>query len=223
MRPPPPRRAGARRAPRPLLALRREPRRWWACMAGLAAAAGWAAAAVVGHAEDLRAAWGASVLVVVAAHDLEPGEAVSPADVDVVARPRAMVPATALRRLPSGARARDHVAAGEILVSTRLVSGLGPIAARLHDGTRAVSIPVEPGTAPPLAVGDRVAVLVALADTEGGEPPGFALVEGATVVSVDDGAVTVAVPRDAAPRVAVALARGAVTLALAGADAQRAT
>jgi hypothetical protein len=75
---------------------------------------------------------------------------------------------------------------------------------------------VEPGTTPPLAVGDRVDVLVALpAEAADGGPPGFALATDVVVVDVTEAAVTVAVPRAAAPRLAVAFGQGAVTLALA--------
>jgi len=42
-------------------------------------------------------------------------------------------------------------------------------------------------------------------------------VSDAAVVSVEDASVTVAVPLELAPRIAVALGQGAVTLALVGA------
>jgi hypothetical protein len=82
-------------------------------------------------------------------------------------------------------------------------------------GTRGIAIPVEPGTAPPLSPGDRVDVRVARsAEVAGDGPPGFTLATAAPVVDVGDAAVTVAVRADDAPRVAVALGAGAVTLAL---------
>jgi hypothetical protein len=69
-----------------------------------------------------------------------------------------------------------------------------------------------------LAVGDRVDVVVALApEAAGGGPPGFALASDVLVVEVTEVAATVAVPRDVAPRLAVAFGQGAVTLALVGA------
>ena len=46
--------------------------------------------------------------------------------------------------------------------------------------------------------------------------PGFALAEDVPVVDVTDAAVTIAVRRDVAPRLAVAFGQGAVTLALLG-------
>jgi hypothetical protein len=66
-------------------------------------------------------------------------------------------------------------------------------------------------------VGDHVDVLVALApEAAGGGPPGFVVAPRALVVALDEGAVTVAVDVAVAPRIAVALGQGAVTLALIG-------
>ena len=80
-----------------------------------------------------------------------------------------------------------------------------------------MAVPVEAGTTPPLVVGDRVDVLVAVApEAAGGGAPGFVLAEAVLVVDVAEQAVTVAVPRDVAPRLAVAFGHGAVSLALVG-------
>ncbi len=216
-RPRPPR--SPRRRPRPGLALRREPRLWWALVVGLALLAGWAAAAIVQRAEQTRLAWGTERRVLVARHDLAAGDEVGPDDVEVVLRPTALVPRSALDTLPSDAVARTDVFAGEVLVARRLApAGLRGVAARLPAGTRAVAIPIDPSTTPPLAPGDRVDILVALPrEAAGSGPPGFTLVPEALVVAVDEAAATVAVARDAAPRVAVALGEAAVYLALVGA------
>src|SRR3546814_7635655 len=121
--------------------------------------------------------------------------------------------------LPDGQVLRSAVYEGEVLVGERLAPvGVHVLAATLPTGTRAVAIPVEPGLAPPLQVGDVVDVLVALApESAGSGPPGFVLAPSVLVVDVGEHAVAVAVERDDAPRVAVALGRGAVTLALVGA------
>jgi Flp pilus assembly protein CpaB len=110
------------------------------------------------------------------------------------------------------------ILAGEVLRAERLApAGLSAVAARLPRGTRAMAVPVEPGSVPDLVLGDRVDVLVALApEASGGGPPGFALATDVLVVAVDDAAVTIAVPADTAPRLAVAFGTGAVTLALTG-------
>jgi hypothetical protein len=55
------------------------------------------------------------------------------------------------------------------------------------------------------------------ASDDGSGDPAFTLVERAAVVDVAEQAVTIAVPDRDAPRVAWAVANGAVVLALAGA------
>jgi hypothetical protein len=85
-----------------------------------------------------------------------------------------------------------------------------------------VAIPSDPSTTPPLVVGDLVEVLVALPpDAAGRGAPGFALATGVPVVDVSDTAVTVAVDRDVAPRLAVAFGQGAVTVAVVGPSERR--
>ena len=213
------RRLRARYRFRPGLVLRRDPRLWWLLMLSVALGAGWLAAGIVEGADRTRLAWGTSEGVLIARHDLAPGDPIESSDVELAARPTALMPTSALRDLPEGAVVRATVLAGEVLVAERLApTGLSGVAALVPVGMRAVAIPTEPGTAPPVTVGDRVDILVALPpESAGGGPPGFAVATGAVVVSVNDVAVTVAVPRDAAPRVAVALGQGAVTLALVGA------
>lgn len=203
---------------RPGLHLRRHPRLWWIAVAACALSAGSITTSLAGHAERARAAWGDASPVLVVRHDLDAGEPIRAGDVEVVQRPHGTVPDTALRTLPDDAVSRVALFAGEVLVEGRLApSGLRGVAATLPPGTRAVAVPRDPSTAPPVTVGDRVDVLVALpAEAAGAGPPGFALATGALVVAVKEAAVTVAVPRDAAPRVAVALGQGAVTLALIG-------
>jgi Flp pilus assembly protein CpaB len=214
-----PRRPVRGRLLRPGLALRREPRLWWLLVISVALACGWVVAAIVARADHVRLAWGTTRHVLVAEHDLDPGDEIRPDDVSLLSRPSAMVPATALDELPVGAVVRARVLAGEVIVATRIApAGLSGVAATLPTGTRAVAIPTEAGSTPPLTVGSHVDVLVALApDSAGGGPPGFAVASDVVVVAIEEGAVTVAVPRDAAPRIAVALGQGAVTLALIGA------
>ena len=219
MRPKPPvhRPLGTKR-PRIGLRLRREPRLWWLVVLTSAAATGLSVSHVLGTAEATRRAWGSTEPVLVVRHDVRAGGTLSALDVEVVDFPAGLAPAGALDELPDGAVTRVDLSAGEPLLPRRLAGhDLSPLAAALPEGTRAVAIPTEPGTAPPLAAGDRVDVLVVVAAEAAGDgPPGFAIADDALVVSVDDDAVTVAVERDAAPRVAAALGLGAVTLALVG-------
>jgi Flp pilus assembly protein CpaB len=213
MRPKPP----VRRRLRPGLLLRRRPRLRLALVGALALVVGLSVGDALRQAERAEAAWGVPRMVVVVTGALAPGDLVTDAHTDRLARPAAVVPAGAITVVPDGARVAAAVGAGEILLDRHLApAGTTALTARLPRGTRAIGIPSEPGTTPPLEVGDTVDVLVALApETAGSGPPGFALAEAAVVIHVAEAAVTVAVPTADAPRVAVALAQGAVTLALA--------
>lgn len=203
----------------PALALRRRPAHRRAVVALVAALCGVAVANVVRQAEDAAADWGTSVPVLVATRDLDAGEVLDPGTTTVVLHPRPLVAAGTLTSTPDDARLTQPVYAGEAIREERLApKGLSAVAARLPEGMRAVAIPAEPAARPTLEVGDRVDVLVALgAEAMGEGPPGFVLSRRAQVLEVTDVAVTVAVPADVAPRVAVALGAGAVTLALDGA------
>lgn len=212
------RRTPARRHPSVALALRRRPRLRTVLVVTVGLTIGAAVAATVHQADDARAAWGRSVTVLVAATDLMAGERLDGGNTRLERHPAPLVPSHALNALPDGGRVREPVYEGEVLRTERLAPpGASAVAARLPDGTRAMAIPVEPGTTPPVAVGDLVDVLVALpVEAAGGGPPGFELATGVVVVDVTEAAVTVAVPRSVAPRLAVAFGQGAVTLALAG-------
>ena len=175
--------------------------------------------AVVGRAQDARDRWGAGRDVLVARHDLEPGESVAAGDVERRALPRATVPHGVLTALPVGAVARHPILAGEPVVAERLApAGLVGTAALVGRGHLAVAVPRGQYAVPPVVVGDLVDVLAVTppAVEPGRDPPAFAVVEGATVVDVGDEAVTVSVPADDAPRLAWAVAQGAAVLALAG-------
>jgi pilus assembly protein CpaB len=201
------------------LALRRRPRHRRALVIALAVLCGLAVMAIVQRAEDAAAAWGESVPVLVATRDLAPGDRLDAGNTRVEQRPLRLVDGDALRTLPDDTRLAEPVYAGEHVRSERLApAGLSVVAARLPAGTRAMAIPVEPGTVPSLVIGDRVDVLVALSpDAAGDGSPGFALATEVLVVDVDDAAVTIAVPAATAPRIAVAFGAGAVTLALTAA------
>ena len=217
-RPPSVHRSPSRPLPSIGLALRRRPRLWWAIVVVLALAVGLIAASLASSAEAARRAWGTPTAVLVATSAIESGARITDDQVRVEQRPAVTVPATALTEVPAGARAGSTIAPGEVIVVERLAAhAASAAAARLPDGSRAVAIPRDAGVTPPLAVGDRVDVIAALASgTAAGSPPGFTLAEAVPVVAVEEAAVSVAVPRATAPRIAVALGAGAVFLALAG-------
>ena len=200
------------------LALRRRPRLRRVLVLGLAALCGLAVMRVVQRAEAAEAAWGESMPVLVATDDLRPGDHLDGGNTRLDHQPAPLVPHGALTKVPDDGRLAEPVYAGEVIRAERLAPpSVSALAARLPPGTRAMAVPVEPGSVPSLEVGDRVDVLVALAPEAAGDgPPGFTLAPAVLVVDVDDAAVTIAVPQDAAPRLAVAFGAGAVTLALTG-------
>ena len=175
--------------------------------------------AALGAAEATRERWGSTRPVLVATHDLSPGDRLDADSVALSTLPRAMTPAAALSERPVGAVALHPILAGETVVPQRLApAGLAGAAALIGPGRRAVAVPRGPVAAPPLATGDLVDVLVVLppGSDSGRDPPAFPVAERATVVDVDDDAISVAVSEDDAARVAWAVTQGAAVLALAG-------
>jgi Flp pilus assembly protein CpaB len=177
-------------------------------------AIGLAVARTVAGAEATRAAWGRTRTVLVATRDLPAGHRLGLGDVAPRRLPRAVVPSGALTRAPTGQVVREPVLEGEVLPRRRLGrAGSAGLVALLPPGTRAVAVPRDPATVPPVHVGQRVDVVAVVAGGAAG-PPALVLARAAPVVSVDDDAVAVAVAPATVPRIAAALAEGAVTLAV---------
>jgi pilus assembly protein CpaB len=197
------------------------PLAWWASASIVALVA----AAQVGRLDDeasaRRAAWGAASVVVVAVHELAPGEVIAASDVLVDRWPDAVLPDGAVGEPPVGRTVTATILAGEAVVARRLApEGLGGVAALVPDGMRAVAVPSAGGLgveAPPLAVGDRVDVLATVDVLDADVAPTGAVATDAVVVAVGETSTTVAVPATDVEAVAYAVARGTVTLALVGA------
>lgn len=200
------------------LALRRRPRVRLALVGALALVVALLVQRTVAGAEARRAAWGPGETVVVATRDLPAGHVLRDSDVREVSLPPAAVPPGALTRVASGRVVRAPVFEGEVLLRPRLAgAGVVGVAALLPPGTRAVAVPVDPGTAPPLRVGQQVD-LVAVVAGDDGRPTAGVLAAAAPVVAVGERAVTVALDPALVPRVTAALGAGAVTLALVAPD-----
>jgi Flp pilus assembly protein CpaB len=177
----------------------------------LVALTGITVSSLVGRASAMASRWGAPEQVAVAARFLPAGAVVASGEIVLRDVPSGLVPEGALRRPPVGRTLLAPLAQGEVVTAGRVAgTGVGGLAALLPDGGRALAVPIGPGT-PPLRRGDRVDVLA----TFEGDEPTFAVASSAAVLAVTrDKSVTVAVTADEAPRVAFALAQGAVTLAL---------
>lgn len=191
-------------------------------VAALAVVTAWAVTSLVAAAGAARDQWGATRSVVVATRDMGPGDVVDDGAVEVRDLPRAVVGEAALTEAPVGAVVRHPILAGEPVAAARLApDGLTGVAALVPAGERAVAVPVGPAGVPPLAVGDLVDLVTVVpaggSEAGTGDDPAFTLVERAVVLAVAEQAITVAVPDQDAPRVAWAVANGAVVLALAGA------
>lgn len=206
--------------------LRRSPLPFWALAVALSLATGLTVARLAGEAAARADRLGGLVDVPVAARPIAAGAVVRPADVEARSLPSALVPSGRLARSPAGRVAIVPLAPGEVVLAAKLApDGLTGVAALVPPGHRALAVPVDAG-ALSLRPGHRVDVLATLelggGALDGGAAPAggiaaaptFPVATAALVVDADDDAVTVAVTPDEAPRVAFALARGTVTLAL---------
>ncbi|HEV2768176.1 MAG TPA: SAF domain-containing protein [Acidimicrobiales bacterium] len=203
------------RGPTRALRLPRRPIPFWLAAVALALVTGLAVARLVGQASAEAARWGDVRPTAVATVDLEAGATVGPGDVEIEHRPAALVPDGALDGGAEGRVVTATVHRGEPVLAARLApAGLSPTAAVLPAGTVGIAVPAGPG-ALPLQTGDVVEALVTVDPTAaGGGEPTFAVARSALVVHVGDEAVTLAVDRGDADRLAFALTAGVVTLVL---------
>jgi len=123
-----------------------------------------AAAAVAAALPVLAPAAAPTLVVVAASHDLQPGAALTAADVSTVSWPRAVAPQGALSSVDEvvGRVLAGPVRQGEALTDVRLLGS-----ALLVRGRGTVAAPVrlaDPATAGLLAAGDRVDVLAVRTD-----------------------------------------------------------
>ena len=225
--------------PRLRTGLRRSSLSFWSATLAVAGATGLFVNHQVGEASARAARLGGLVDVPVAARPLAAGRVLRPADVEVRRLPAAAVPEGAVARSPAGRPTLVPLAAGEVLLATKLApDGVRGVAALLPPGMRGLAVPVDPaGMA--LERGHHVDVLatfdVEAGDMEAGDvemgdgsasgsgdaqpgaaasAPTFAVATAALVLDAGEESVTIAVSPHEAPRVAFAIARGTVTLAL---------
>jgi Flp pilus assembly protein CpaB len=154
--------------------------------------------------------------VVVALRAAEPGHTLEGGDVDTVDMPGSFVPPGAVRPR-SELRGRTVIVAlfpGEIVLDVHLAGpGAHGLAALLPRGRRAVAVPLERGSLR-LRKGDVVDVLATFETPSPTGEPTFPVAIAATVLDATPDNVTVAVTPEEAARVAYALAKGEVTLAV---------
>lgn len=198
--------------------LRRRPLLFWSLAGTLALVTGVTISGLAGEAASQAERLGGLREVPVAARAIDAGAVLSPGDVAVRRLPAMSVPSGPLARSPAGHATVVPLAPGEVLLESKLAPwGLQGAAALLPPGQRALAVPTGKG-ALTLRRGQRVDVLVTFEAAEGGAEartePTFPVASAALVLEVGEEAVTVAVSPAEAPRVAFAVARGTVTLAL---------
>jgi Flp pilus assembly protein CpaB len=200
--------------------LRRRAVRFWLTTILLASLTFTVVSRAGARAELAERRWGRVVSVVVVGRPVAAGAVVAASSVAVAVVPRRLAPAGSVSSVGAavGRVALVPLWPGEVLLSGRLApEGLRGVAALVPPGMRAVAVPVSPDAAVRVSVGDAVDVLATFesAGADGAEgDPTVAVAESAVVVDVGEGSVTVAVEPQAAARVAFAVARGTVTLAL---------
>jgi Flp pilus assembly protein CpaB len=208
----------SRSSARPLARLRRRPSAYWLVAGALALMTALVILRAVGRAEAGAARLGGLRPVAVARVTLPVGATVGPGDTEVRRLPAALVPPGAVDTMPEGSLVAATVHEGEVVLDARLApAGTSPLAAALPAGTRGVAVPVD-AAALPVESGDVVDVLATFDPglAEGADPT-VAVAREAVVVHADEDAVVVAVTPGQAPRVAFAVATGAVALAVVGA------
>jgi Flp pilus assembly protein CpaB len=199
--------------------LRRFPAAYWLAAFLVAALTATTVARLVGRAEAAAARYGSPRVVWVMRRPVPAGAALSADDVARRPVPAAFVPSGAVGSAVdlAGRTAVAPLARGEVVLAARLAgAGVGGVAALLPAGATALAVPVGPGT-PPVRRGDRVDVLATFdaGDGPAGAEPTFAVARSAPVLAVSgDKSVTVALSPEEAPRVAFAIAKATVTLAL---------
>ncbi len=124
---------------------------------------------------------------------IRPGESLGAEAVRWEQRPAAGVPPGAVTDLAEGALAAAAIYPGEVIHTERVAGSGGGLSSRLAPGVAAVSVPASYGV-PPVQPGDLVN-LIAVVDTFAAEsaPKARTVARHATVVEVDEDAVTVAI------------------------------
>ena len=203
--------------------LRRSPFLFWLVAVALALVSGLTVTRLVGQAAARAARLGGLVEVPVTTRPVDAGEVLGSGDVTLRSLPADALPDGTPVESPAGRVVVVPLLTGEVVVAAKVApEGLRGVAALVPAGWRALAVPVEQGGLA-LRTGHVVDVLAtfdvasdpAAPQQADAGPPTFPVATGAKVVDVGTDSVTVAVIEEQAPRVAFALARGTVTLALA--------
>jgi hypothetical protein len=183
-------------AARARLVLARRPWIYWVVVAVLATLAATAMRNEMASIASERDRWGSTRAVLVAAHQLEPGD---PIVADLVLLPLAALPTTALGEFPEGGTVRQRVAAGEVLTELDVTTSDGPAAL------------ADPGTVV-VALSDPLARHVIVGLDVQVTADGLVVADEARVTGIVDDVIFVAVSERDGPTVAAAAQQGIASL-----------
>lgn len=198
--------------------LRRVPVLYWILAFGLAATTSLTVFRLAAAADARARYWGTLAEVPVAQRSIGAGEAIEPGDFRMRSIPESLLPESGVVFEPIGLTVIVPLVPGEVIVEAKLApAGLeGPVA-MLGAGQRAVAVARTEAT-PPLAVGDRVDVILTLDASDSGigaRAPAFPVARAAQVLDINETAVAIAVSASDAPKVVFGAAQGAISLAVA--------
>ncbi len=174
--------------PRIRLGLARRPWIRWVIVVAIAGATGLTVAQQLARVDAARESWTTTQEVAVAARDHAPGD---PIEMTRIELPIAALAPTAVTTPEPDARARQHIASGEVIVAADLTVGIGPAAGAADD---TVVVPVSD----PLVVNAPIGAAVAIYSD------GLVLADSAEIVAVDLDVAFIAVDPADAPLVAAA-------------------
>ena len=188
------------------LALCRNNRRRQQVIAGLVCCAALTFFVTMSRMQSATKSLGATVVVLVASHNIGPGDLITPQLFNLHTLPRSAVAPTALHDVQIGLVAQQSISIGELLTTTNTGTSTSK-QLQLPVGFRSVAI-VPPAALPPIQVGDHVDIIA----------NGAVLAADALVLSLMEnttGVITgviVAVPAELSAAVASAAAIGDATL-----------
>ena len=161
---------------------------------------------------ELEAVYGELRRVPVAVSLIRPGESLDAEAVRWEPRPAAAVPPGTVSELAEGAIAAAAIYPGEVVHAERVAGLGGGLSSRLPPDVAAVSVPTTYGV-PPVRPGDSVS-LVAVFDSFATDaaPAARTVARRATVLELDEEAVTVAIRAAEVEPTVSALVWGAVTV-----------
>ena len=189
--------------------LRRVPALYWILALGMAACTSIAIFRLAAAADARARYWGTLASVPVVTAPIAAGAIIDTADFEMRSLPESLLPSSGVVFEPAGLTAILPLWPGEVLVEAKLApAGVDGPAAMLQAGERAVAVPKNE-TTPPVAVGDRVDVILTLEPQSAGP-----IARAARVLHVNEVAVTLAVGADAAASVAFGAAQSALSLAV---------